>query len=261
MSERDLTSEDGIHDPRRPGRGPVLASVALHVVMMIGAWWAHRSMSDPFEYVSYQIELVMTGDLEFPEEVGAPEPPVVTTPEPQPPPPPVEETPPPPPPEPEPDPEPAPPAPEPAPEPEPEPPPPQPDPAPQPEPQPQLEQPPVSTETASSAEMNIRMEGLQRDFPAYYQQIVTEIQRCFRWDGPATWTAVLRFEIQSDGRVPAASMSFFNSSGNRAFDLAAMGAVECAGGGRFSPLPEDLPFDILPIQFTFGPARGQGAGG
>ena len=32
-----------------------------------------------------------------------------------------------------------------------------------------------------------------------------------------------------------------------------MGAVDCAGNGRFGPLPEDLPYDRFPIKFSFRP--------
>ncbi len=262
MSERSGFPETGGVDPRRPGRGPVAASVVLHVGMVFAAWWAHRSISDPFEYVTYQIELIMTGELEVPDDVGLPEPPVVVTPEeppPQPPQPEPEPIPPPP------EPEPTPPPPPPEPEPEPEPPPPEPEPtppAPQPAPAPPpTERAPVATETASVAEMNIRMEGLQRDYPAYYAQIIREIDRCFRWTGPPNWSAILRFEIQGDGRIPSSTIRLFARSGNGAFDIEAMGAIECAGNGRLDPLPSDLPFDVLPIQFTFDPARRQGIGG
>ncbi|MDX1647346.1 MAG: hypothetical protein R3304_09400, partial [Longimicrobiales bacterium] len=42
-------------------------------------------------------------------------------------------------------------------------------------------------------------------------------------------------------------------SGNAAFDIEALGAVECAGQGRFGPLPEELPYDRFPVRFTFRP--------
>jgi hypothetical protein len=245
----------------RPGRGPVLASIVLHIGMLVGAWWAHRLADTPIEYVSFEIQMVSFADPDLPDEMGAPEPPpVVTTPDvPPPPPQPAPEPDPlPPPPEPEPEPEPTPPPPpepEPAPEPEPEPPPPPPPPAPQPEPEPTPPPPPppVDTETATAAEMAVRMEGLRRDFPEYYQRIVQEISRCFRWTGSGNWTTVVRFEIQRDGRVPSSSIRLYTRSGNGTFDIEAVGAVECAGAGRLGALPSDLPFDILPIQFTFSP--------
>jgi outer membrane biosynthesis protein TonB len=243
------------HDSRRPGRGPVLASVVLHIGMVGAAWWAHRVADHPFEYMSYEIQMVSLGDPAPPDEVGAPEPPVVTTPDPTPPqPPPPEPEPIPPPPEPDPDPLPPPPEPEPEPQPEPEPTPPAPQPppaAPPPDPQPT---PPISTETATAAEMAIRMEGLRRDFPAYYQHILVEIDRCFRPTVRDRLTTVVRFEILRDGRIPSSSIRLYRRSGNGMFDIEAQGAVECAGNGRLQPLPDDMPMDLLPVEFTFSPA-------
>ena len=37
------------------------------------------------------------------------------------------------------------------------------------------------------------------------------------------------------------------------FDFEAIGAVECAGQGRFGQLPDELPYDRLPVQFDFRP--------
>jgi hypothetical protein len=37
-----------------------------------------------------------------------------------------------------------------------------------------------------------------------------------------------------------------------------MGAVDCAGRGRFGPLPEDLPFETLPVEFSFRPTGTDG---
>ena len=59
------------------------------------------------------------------------------------------------------------------------------------------------------------------------------------------------FVIRRDGSV--ADLDFVKRSGSTAFDFDAMGAVECAGKGRFGGLPEDLPFDLLPVQFNFQP--------
>jgi hypothetical protein len=107
---------------------------------------------------------------------------------------------------------------------------------------------------ASTEEMRIRMEGLRRDYPQYYAQIVSQINRCFRWTGGGRWNTVIRFEIQRDGTIPGSSIQFYARSGNGTFDIQAFGAVECAGAGRLSPLPEDVPYDALPVQFTFSPA-------
>ena len=241
-------------DPRRPGRGPVLASVALHAVAVAGAWLGQSLMERPIEYVAFEMDIVTFADLEEPEDFAVAEPDlVVETPE-ESPPPPVEPEPEPPPPEPEPDPEPAPRPPEPQPERQREP---EPPPREQTPPQPERppERPPEETrEDVSSAEIVARMEGLRRDYPAYYDQIQREIFRCFRPPaGVDRATTIVRFEIRRDGRVPGSSIRLFQRSGNTPFDLQAVAAVECAGGGRFGPLPPDLPFDVLPVQFTFSP--------
>jgi hypothetical protein len=106
--------------------------------------------------------------------------------------------------------------------------------------------------------MNIRMDGLRRDFPEYYARIVARIDGCFRPGGNSAGTVVLRFEIQKDGTIPGSSIQVQARSGSFTLDIEAVRAVECAGRGQIGPLPEDLNSDQLPIQFTFSPARGAG---
>lgn len=223
-------------NPSRPGRGPVLLSASLHSFLLLAAWWGNRAVDDTIEYVTYQMQLITEAELEAMET-----PPIVETPNLPPPTP-----------EPEPEPEVPEPDPEPPEEPEPES---EPEPEPEPEPpQPDVvAQPDVAIETASTQEMAVRMEGLRRDYPQYYDQIVREINRCFRWNGGGNWTTVIRFEIGSDGGIPDASIQIYSPSTSGAFDIEAFGAVACAGGGRLGPLPEDLPYDALPVQFTFQP--------
>ena len=60
------------------------------------------------------------------------------------------------------------------------------------------------------------------------------------------------FWITRDGT--ATDIDFESRSGNLAFDFEAIGAVECAGQGRFGPLPEDLPYERFPIRFQFQPS-------
>jgi outer membrane biosynthesis protein TonB len=239
---------DGVLMARGPGTGSVAASVALHIVVALGAWWAHRTAAQPIQFISYEIEMVAFEDLaEGPPAVPEEEL-VVETPQ-----------------------EPEPPAPEPEPEPEPLPPDPEPDPVPppvrepEPEPEPVPERPreqprPTPTETRAeeltSAEIAVRMEGLQRDFPAYYGRIITAIQQCFRPVGTGNLPTVVRFDILRDGTVPGRSIQLHQRSGNLQFDLSAVEAVECAGRNRFGPLPDDLPVDVLPILFTFSPRGG-----
>ncbi|MCG6956882.1 MAG: TonB family protein [Gemmatimonadetes bacterium] len=102
--------------------------------------------------------------------------------------------------------------------------------------------------------INVRLEGLKRDYPAYYGNIITQIGRCFRPPLRGGLEATIYFVINKDGSV--SDLSVAKRSGDPAFDISAMGAVECAGKGRFGPLPAELPFDRLPIQFTFHPPGG-----
>jgi outer membrane biosynthesis protein TonB len=129
---------------------------------------------------------------------------------------------------------------------------------PEPEPQRQPARGPDADRSSPGGEnMNIRMEGLRRDFPEYYNNIVFQIKRCFRNALQGRWQTTIVFAISRDGGVDPDNIQVAKASGNVRFDIQAQGAVECAGA-RFGPLPADLPLDRLPIQFTFTPA---GAGG
>lgn len=239
---------------RRPGTGPVAASFALHLVVIAAAWWAHRTASDPIEWVAYEMELVSFEEMDDAEPAVPEDELVVETPE-DPAPEPETET----------ETEPEPPLPDPEPDTEPET---RPEPERTPEPEPEREQPreepppavPESetAEELSSAEIAVRMEGLQRDFPAYYTRIITEIDRCFRPPVRGNLEVTVRFDIRRDGTVPTGSIRIHRPSGQFRFDVAAVAAVECAGAGRLGPLPAELPWDALPIQFTFRPAGGGG---
>lgn len=111
------------------------------------------------------------------------------------------------------------------------------------------EDPPEDAEE-SGDDINVRMEGLRRDYPVYYRHIIQQINNCFRPPGDGRdWMTTVRFVIQSDGSVEG--LEFVTRSGSSDFDFRAMGAVECAGNGRFEPLPDDLPFQ--PVQFVFRP--------
>ena len=224
----------------RVGKGPLLGSALVHTVAILLAWWTSALDAEIPEFVVYEIELVspppaVLGDATPPP----PEPLVIETPV------------------------------EPAPEPQEE--------TPQPlideelpiEPEPQPEEvatPPESeldpvvaagpdpdTEADTPGEdLNVRMEGLRRDYPEYYNNIIRQIQRCFRWRGSADLSATIYFTIHRDGTV--SGIDVLESSNHPPFDIEAEGAAECAGSpGRLGPLPEDLPFDQLPIVFRFDP--------
>lgn len=116
----------------------------------------------------------------------------------------------------------------------------------------------AATDTAeteiSGEEIRVRLEGLERLYPRYYQNIILQIDRCFRWTGADNLEAQIYFVIDHDGTVSDERVE--RGSGNIRFDLQAIEAVvDCAGRGRFGPLPEDLPYDRLPVMFTFHPRR------
>lgn len=248
-----------------PGRGPVFASVAVHALVLLAAW-AGEAFFKPPEILFHAVEIeifsppaTVRGE-EDPQPAPVPDL-VVETPDPAPP---APATPPPPPPE-ERRSDPPPPQREPERRPEPQPTPrpqPQPQPRPTPPPEPPREEARPSTTpdpapgrpAESGMDIQIRMEGLRRDFPEYYAHIVTEVGRCFRWTEPTrNLAATVRFTIHRDGTINPAETRTVESSGNLRFDLTAEGAIECAGA-RFRPFPDDLPFDRLPIQFRFRPA-------
>jgi hypothetical protein len=242
-------------NPYRPDRGPVVASVALHVAVIVGALVLHHLTFAPAEFVAYEINIVSMADPDLPEEIALPDPDElvveVPNPDPVPPAPEPEPTPP------LPQPDPVPPPPQPAPTRDPPPPdPPRVDPPRQDPPAqrpPPSDPPPERAETPANVDINVRMAGLQRDYPAYYGRILAAMSSCWRSPpGVDRVSATLRFEIERDGTIRARSIEPFRRSGNGVFDLRAVQAVECAGENqRIPPLPDDIPGDRLPVQFTF----------
>jgi outer membrane biosynthesis protein TonB len=234
-------------------RKAMLLSIALHGAIFALGWLSTLGQRPVVEFLSFEIELVSPPAAIQAEERTPPrEELVVERPEPEPEP--VR-------PEPEPDAptlEPERPPPEPTPRPEPQRVPPEPEPTPEP-PEPDVEpapatapEPPPDTPPATSGEgINVRMEGLRRDYPEYYNNIIRQIQRCFRWQGVGNLVTKVYFMIRTDGSV--SDLEFVTRSGNTAFDFEAMGAVDCAGQGRLGPLPEELPYETLPVEFEFRP--------
>ena len=215
---------------RRPDpfdKSSMVASLGVHGGIVLVFWLSGLVRSDPMEFISYEITLVSPPPAEQAEVVQpATEQLVVERPEPTPP----------------------------APEPEPE-------TTPVEELSEEEETTAASTEdppedTAESGEdITVRLEGLRRDYPAYYNGIIRQIDNCFRppRDG-GDWGTTVFFNIERDGSV--AGVEFVSRSGNFDFDFSAMGAIECAGNGRFGPLPDDFQWDRLPVQFDFKP-RGE----
>lgn len=251
-------------------RGSFWASASVHAAVAVFLFWVAPALRQ--EAVAYEVVQVTFASLPpLPAEEEVPPAPedelVIETPQPEPEPEPPEEEPVP---EPEP-PEPSPPdpeeeeAPEPPPDPEPEPPvdPPEEEAPPPPPDLPPAEEPADAAATpdddAENAEEDgrdvaARMEGLRRDYPEYYANIIVQMKRCFRGRG-SRLEATVTFKIARDGTT--SDIGVERSSGSFAFDLDAQGAAECAGkADRLGPLPEDYPWAFIPVRFTFSPSAG-----
>lgn len=215
------------------------ASAVLHAVAFLLIWWSPAAFSTMPEFMVYELTLVEPPPAEAAEEVSVPAPPertVVDRPEPTP----RTEAP----------------------------------PLPQPR---RTEAPPPDTRTAerqpereetperprgpdpqpetreAGSGLNVRLEGMRTDYPQYFENIVRQLTRYFRWRGRGDWEAEVAFVIRKDGEVD--EIQWVRRSGNIAFDLEAMGAVESAGRDRaFGPLPEGFPADFLPVSFYFSPS-------
>ena len=230
------------------GKGPVVGSVFVHTSAIFLAWWASAAPAQVPDFVAFEIELISPPAAELGERTTPPpeelviETPLDPVPEPQEeiPPAVIEEE-----------------------APADEPPTPEetvappdvelvddPEPPTSPNPDPDVETP--------GEDLNVRLEGLRRDYPVYYENIIRQMQRCFRWRGEEDLRAKVYFVINRDGSV--SEVDILESSRSIAFDIEAMGAAECAGDrGRLGPLPEALPFDRLPVSFTFSPRARRGS--
>ena len=230
------------------GKGPVVGSVFVHTSAIFLAWWASAAPAQVPDFVAFEIELISPPAAELGERTTPPpeelviETPLDPVPEPQEeiPPAVIEEE-----------------------APADEPPTPEetvappdvelvddPEPPTSPNPDPDVETP--------GEDLNVRLEGLRRDYPVYYENIIRQMQRCFRWRGEEDLRAKVYFVINRDGSV--SEVDILESSRSIAFDIEAMGAAECAGDrGRLGPLPEALPFDRLPVSFTFSPQARRGS--
>ncbi len=100
---------------------------------------------------------------------------------------------------------------------------------------------------------NVRIQGVQFQYPEYLRNIVSQVLR--RWQQPTgrlNLVAEVAFTIEKDGSVT--QIEFLKRSGSFAFDLAAQGAIEAAAEARaFGPLPAGFNGVSLPIAFAFEP--------
>lgn len=98
----------------------------------------------------------------------------------------------------------------------------------------------------------VRTEGIEFPYPGYLANIVRQIALNFNPRNPGALKAEVFFFIRRDGSVTG--FRFVSSSGNFAFDLEVQGAFESAARS-FGELPAGFSDDILPVSFTFDPAR------
>ncbi|MEX1183157.1 MAG: TonB C-terminal domain-containing protein [Gemmatimonadota bacterium] len=102
-------------------------------------------------------------------------------------------------------------------------------------------------------DVDVDIEGAEFPYPDYLENIMGQLRRYFRWNGPANLEAEVVFNILRDGSV-GPGIRLVRKSGNFNFDLQAVEAVELAGRNRaFGTLPEGWQGDRLWISFTFKP--------
>ena len=111
-----------------------------------------------------------------------------------------------------------------------------------------------NTGRTGSEDITVQIEGLQARYPEYYENIIRQLTRFFRYSGQGRPSAEVFFYIRPDGSV--ADIRIVRSTNNMTFNLEAMGAVEQAGERRaFGPLPADFQGERLPVLFSFEPPR------
>ncbi len=112
------------------------------------------------------------------------------------------------------------------------------------------------------ADLQVRQEGFRADYPEYYARMLVQVERCLQRTSQGrtaqSLVATVRFVVERDGST--AEFGVDRSSGSAPFDIAVLGALECAGmAGRLGPLPEDYPYEVLPITLVVSPKGGAAA--
>lgn len=221
---------------RKPGRRAVVASVALHLVLVLGLVVGGYFRDPPVPpLIVYRVEMFSPPPAEqgeMPEvPTRTPEPPRVMEQRPEPAPPEVRQVTPPPPP----------PPPDPEPEPEPE------------EPEPPRGPDPVPETRVAGENLDIRIQGEEFPYPEYLENIIRQVRRYFgAWRGTPGLSAEVYFVIRRDGSVEG--IRTLRRSGDFRFDLQAEGAVEAAGrNGAFGPLPSGYQADALRVAIELRP--------
>jgi len=99
--------------------------------------------------------------------------------------------------------------------------------------------------------VNLRTEGIAFPFPGYLNNVTRQV--FLNWSPrrvAAALVAEVKFIIRRDGSVMG--IEVVKRSGDRLYDLDAMGAIEAVGATRgFGRLPEGWTDDVLVVYFTF----------
>ncbi len=103
---------------------------------------------------------------------------------------------------------------------------------------------------------NLRTDGIDFPFPSYLTNIVRQLTLAYSWkSGDQSLVTEIKFVIRRDGSV--SDIEAVKRSGNRLFDLDAIGTVEQVGTARtFGRLPAGWADDVLVVYFTFDYAFG-----
>lgn len=98
---------------------------------------------------------------------------------------------------------------------------------------------------------NLSIQGIEFPYPGYLTNIVRQLT--LSWTPrrvSAALVSEVKFTIRRDGSVVA--IEVVKRSGDRSYDLDAMGAIEAVGSTRgFGPLPTGWVDDVLIVYFTF----------
>lgn len=100
--------------------------------------------------------------------------------------------------------------------------------------------------------IDVDIDGAEFPYPEYLQNIITQINRFFRWSGTGNPENVIAFHINRDGSV--GGLQVVDRSADYTFDIQTIEAVELAGRrSMFGPLPDGWVQDRLWIRFRFLP--------
>ncbi len=99
----------------------------------------------------------------------------------------------------------------------------------------------------------VKVLGTAFPYPGYLENITRQIALNFKPRGGGSYKAEVSFLIHRDGSVSELRLS--TKSGQYAFDLECLGAVEAVGQRKsFGALPGGFKDDVLPVVFSFDPS-------